>query len=71
MNHEKVEEKLSKVLFVLGATQCIIYVVEEYISSCYIRKCFGGGRLISCVALSEDEVVPLNLVLDFSIKPSW
>jgi hypothetical protein len=43
MNHEKVEEKLSKVLFVLGATQCIIYVVEEYISSCYIRKCFGGG----------------------------
>jgi hypothetical protein len=42
-------------------------VVEEYINSCYIKKCFGGGK--SCyIALSEDAVALLNLVLNFSIK---
>jgi tetrahydromethanopterin S-methyltransferase subunit D len=46
--------------------------IEEYISSCYMKKCLGGGGGGLCyVALSEDEMVVLNLVLNFSIKHSW
>jgi hypothetical protein len=30
----------------------------------------GGEVLICCIALNEDEVALLNLVLNFSIKPN-
>jgi hypothetical protein len=43
MSHEKVEEKLSKV-FLCSWGNLMHGVVEEYISSCYMRKCLGGGE---------------------------
>jgi hypothetical protein len=45
-------------------------VVEEYISSCYMKKFSWGGGRLCCVALNEDEMVVLNLVLDSFIKHS-
>jgi len=46
-------------------------VVEEYISSCYMKKCLGGGGRLCCVALNEDKMAMLNLFLDSFIKPNW
>jgi hypothetical protein len=68
MNHEKVEKSYQKFYVFLG--QPMHGVVEEYISSCYIRKCFGRGGRLCYIVLNKDEMVLLNLVLDFSIKPN-
>jgi hypothetical protein len=50
MNQEKVEEKLSKVFSVLGATNVLL---KEYYRIGYVSKCFRGGG--GCyVVMSED-----------------